>query len=95
MRCSAPQRSDGDKWDVVAPGIARRLPFDRPIRCAAVLGILLLENGNHKIAVRVDTDAYCARRARREMREYARRYTAFTGVRGRFVHLQNATRSTR
>ena len=75
-------RADGDPWDVFAPGYRRPLPTGRPYRVAGVLGHLALENGNHKIAVRLDVPGYDGRRAAREIARYAAAYTQGTGVAG-------------
>ena len=74
-------RADGDCWDVFAPGYERRLPMGRAFAVGSVLGVLLLDNGNHKIAVRLrDDDAeaggYDAARAAAETARYCRTYTA-------------------
>jgi hypothetical protein len=75
-------RADGDKWDVFAPGYENALPTGRAYRVAGVMGVLLLANGNHKIAVRLHSPGYDPQRARREVADYVRRYTAGVGVRG-------------
>jgi hypothetical protein len=75
--------ADGDKWDVFAPGYARRLPTCTPYRVAYVLGFLDMENGNSKIAVRLaNTPGYRADRARREIDRYVEEYTRRMRKRG-------------
>lgn len=81
-------RADGDPWDVFAPGYDRTLPYNRPFRVRRVLGYLRLENGNHKIAVRLDDDdapGYDATRATHEIRNYVFTYTTATRKLGRWV----------
>ena len=46
-------KSDGDPWDVFAPGYSYTLSTSNSYRIKKILGILLLENGNHKIAVKL------------------------------------------
>lgn len=69
--------ADGDRWDVFAPGLPRALPTGRPFRVRAVLGVLWLPNGNHKIAVRLAADQglYNETRAREETARFVNEYT--------------------
>jgi hypothetical protein len=67
--------ADGDRYDVFAPGYASRLPTNRVYRVRGVLGVLEMENGNHKIAVRLDEPGYDAARARAEIHRYCHEYT--------------------
>ena len=69
--------ADGDRYDVFAPGYATRLPTgsDRRYRVRDILGVLEMENGNHKIAVHLDVPGYDAARARAEIHRYGHEYT--------------------
>ena len=66
-------RSDGDKWDIFAPGYGRELPVGT-YKCTGILGVLLLNNDNHKIAVTIDADGYCPQAAQREIQTYQHEY---------------------
>lgn len=83
-------RADGDKWDVFAPGYDHTLPVDCTYAVEGVLGVLRLDNGNHKIAVRLRARGYDAERARREIEHYVHRYTTRVRVRGEW-HPLSAT----
>lgn len=75
--------ADGDPWDVFAPGYPfRALRIGRPYRIQSVVGVYLLANGNHKIAVRVHAAGYDEGRAAREIERFCRDYTRGTGVAG-------------
>ena len=74
--------ADGDPWDVFAPGYEASLPFAN-YASTGVLGVLMLANGNHKIAITIDHPGYDAQRARREIRRYCRTYCHRTNVAGR------------
>ena len=76
--------ADGDCWDVFAPGYAHRLPFTA-YDVTDVIGVLWIENGNHKIAVRLDAPGYDATRAEREIQRYARTYLKHMRLRGRWL----------
>ena len=75
--------SDGDCWDVIVPGLGGPLPYKTPFVICDILGYIEVENGNHKLAVRVKTRGmrrYSHARAVAEIQRYADRY-------GRFMHL--------
>lgn len=68
--------SDGDKFDVFAPGFNNVLT-PGTYRCLNVLGVLKLKNGNDKIAVRLaGVPGYDDARASREILRYATQYTS-------------------
>ena len=77
--------ADGDCWDVFAPGYARRLPFGVPYRVRDVLGVLWLENHNHKIAVALDVPGFHAGAAAREIERYAEEYCRRVKVKGVWI----------
>lgn len=67
--------ADGDRYDVFAPGYETRLSTGVPYAVREILGVLELDNGNHKIAVRLDVPGYDAARARAEINRYCLEYT--------------------
>jgi len=76
--------ADGDPWDVFAPGYTHRLPTGVRYRIKSVIGVFQLDDGNHKIAVRVYKHGYDPNRARRETARYCVRYTNYTTIAGDF-----------
>jgi len=55
-------RADGDRWDIVVPGLGDQLPAGSRHRLSAVLGVIMIKGGNHKLVValggsRPDPDA--------------------------------------
>lgn len=66
-------RADGDRWDIFAPGYESTLPAGS-YRCTSVLGVVILSNGNHKIAVRIDHPGYSHTRSQVEVRKYMQQY---------------------
>lgn len=66
-------RSDGDPWDIFAPGI-RELPTGKYYKIKEVVGMLRLENGNHKLAVLLYVPGFDYTRAMYDIRNYCNRY---------------------
>jgi len=76
-------RADGDRFDVFAPGYPRRLPTCAPYTVREILGVVRMENGNDKIAVRlVEPAGFDAARAEVEIARYVRTYTGRMGLGG-------------
>ena len=44
-------RADGDRWDVLVPGLDDALPVEEPFQLERVLGVVLIKGGNHKLCV--------------------------------------------
>jgi len=44
-------RADGDRWDVLVPGLNDQLPVASRHRLSTVLGVILIKGGNHKLVV--------------------------------------------
>ena len=85
--------ADGDKWDVFAPGYTKRLhPGDYTVD--SVIGILKLDNENHKIAVRLsnanggEDNTFCELRCCTEIKRYTNIYTKRLKVNGEFIYLK-------
>lgn len=46
-------RADGDLWDAIIPGYMDRIPPHKKYLVTGVYGILLVQGGNHKVAVKI------------------------------------------
>ena len=44
-------RADGDRWDIVAPGLEEQLTAGSRHRLSKLLGVIMIKGGNHKLAV--------------------------------------------
>jgi hypothetical protein len=44
-------RADGDRWDVLVPGLDEQLAVGSKHRLSTVLGVILVRGGNHKLVV--------------------------------------------
>ena len=47
-------RADGDRWDVLVPGLPAQLPPGSRHRLSNVLGVILIKGGNHKLVVALE-----------------------------------------
>merc|ERR1712048_55770 len=69
-------RADGDRWDVFVPGLEGEVPKGTMLRLNAVLGVVLIRGGNHKIAVALDPPYVAEDRDKlnRDIRTFVRVY---------------------
>jgi hypothetical protein len=76
--------ADGDKWDIFAPGFSTELPTREPFVVDKVLGVFMLQNGNHKIAVLLANASlpYDPRRSQDEIRRFKGEYTRRMKLKG-------------
>lgn len=75
--------ADNDKYDIFAPGYALPLEIDQYV-VESIIGVLMLANKNHKIAVRIDAVGYEETRARDEIQRFCAEYTRRMRIRGEF-----------
>ena len=69
-------RADGDRWDVLVPGLPAQLPPGSRHRLSNVLGVILIKGGNHKLAVEVDAFAVDEARVLADVRRFVDAYVA-------------------
>lgn len=82
--------ADGDAWDVFAPGYAfKQLRTDVCYKVRCIIGYLKLQNGNHKIAVRLHENGYCGQSSAEEIERYCKVYTKRV-CKGEWIQVHNA-----
>lgn len=77
--------ADGDPWDVFAPGYEKIIPINKPYKVKEIIGIFMLENGNHKIAVRLFLPGFDFIRAHKEIIKYCKNYSQKTKIKGKWI----------
>lgn len=80
--------ADGDPWDIFAPGYHKKIPREKLYKIKKIIGVYWLENGNHKIAVRVNYPGYDPQWAPEDIRKSCAGYTRKTGVKGFYVPIK-------
>jgi len=77
--------ADGDFWDVVVPGYSHKI---RTVEFYTndVIGIFILESGNHKIFMRVNYPGYNHQKSRRDISKYCQEYTRINNLKGKMVY---------
>lgn len=79
-------RADGDPWDVFAPGIKTNLSYNTPFKISKVIGVFILEDGNHKIAVRLkDIPIYSKSYENKIIENYTKKYMKYTKIKGLYI----------
>jgi len=85
--------ADGDCWDVFVPGMGRKLPLNKPMKIKKILGVLFLENYNHKIAIQVYYPDFDIDAAKEEITRYSQNYTSKMHKLGCWMDLETIQKS--
>tara|TARA_A100001015_G_C15032750_1_gene734260 strand:- start:2526 stop:2900 length:375 start_codon:yes stop_codon:yes gene_type:complete len=79
--------ADGDRWDIFIPGYDFKLEIGKEIKIFKIIGFLYLTNGNHKIAVRINTEGFNQQACDLEISNYTRTYISKNKKTGMFIYL--------
>ena len=79
-------KADGDPWDVFAPGYTKELPHGKLYQIKEIIGILFLENGNHKIAVSLYAPGFKESLVEKHVKSYGEKYCNYTKIKGHFLY---------
>lgn len=71
--------ADGDPWDVIVPCV-KKLPMNKKLRIRNLLGVVLMKNGNHKLAVSVYNHSTKTDFTKRILNKYSRLYRNKTKI---------------
>jgi len=73
-------RADGDRWDVLVPGLPEALPEGVPLALERILGVVLIKGGNHKLVVALSPphDVVDRQRVNHDIRQFIRVYAETT-----------------
>ncbi len=73
--------ADNDRWDIFAPGYVSPIAIGN-YTCQSVIGVLLLENNNHKICVKIDHPGFCPKRSEKEIKKFSKQYCTRMKLKG-------------
>jgi len=74
-------------WDALIPGYKKKFTPDKKYKVKDIIGIYLLENGNHKTVCKIYKPGYNAKKASRDVKNYMKRYYQIHGLRHKWVQL--------
>lgn len=77
--------ADGDFWDVVIPGYSHKIRTTE-FYTNDVIGIFILESGNHKIFMKINYPGYNSQKSRRDISKYCKEYTRINNINGKMVY---------
>lgn len=61
-------------WDAIIPGYKIILPKNKVFKTTEIIGMLWLEDGNHKVAVKIDYPGYEFKRSIKDIKSYVNNY---------------------
>jgi hypothetical protein len=78
-------------WDAVIPGYSKRLKGGQRFKTKDIIGVYVLDNGNHKVAIKLDSCpkgyTYSKKKAQSDMKRYITIYKNKIPVQGRWIVL--------
>tara|TARA_B100001057_G_C22537120_1_gene828083 strand:- start:142 stop:516 length:375 start_codon:yes stop_codon:yes gene_type:complete len=80
-------RADGDRWDIFIPGYNFKLEIGKETKIMKIIGFLYLNNGNHKIAIRVNEKGFNKQMCQAEIAEYTQTYLYKNRKKGMFIYI--------
>ena len=81
-------KADHDRWDIFIPGYERKLEINKTYKITGIIGVLILENGNHKIAIKTDVDGYNTENSYKEIEIFTKTYLEKNKKKGRWVQIE-------
>lgn len=79
-------KADGDPWDIFAPGYNNTsLPINKKFKIKKAIGVLFLQDGNHKIAVRIQKTPFISKHLElKNALNYSHKYCKYMKLNGKF-----------
>ena len=77
--------ADGDFWDVVIPGYSHKIRTTE-FYTNDVIGIFILESGNHKIFMKINYPGYNSQKSHRDILKYCEEYIRINNIKGKMVY---------
>ena len=74
-------------WDALIPGYKQALTPDDTYKLKQVIGVFMLENGNHKIVCKIYKPGYNATQAEKDTKTYMRRYYKQHGLKSAWIQI--------
>ena len=78
---------DNCLWDAIIPGYKKSLKAGTKYKTDSIIGIYYLENGNHKIAIKINENGYDKNKSRRDLQRYIKNYKKNIPVKGEWIGL--------
>lgn len=69
-------RADGDRWDIVAPGLDEQLTAGSRHRLSKLLGVIMIKGGNHKLVVALNGARPDGEKVNEDIRKFIDTYSA-------------------
>jgi len=77
--------ADGDFWDVVIPGYSHKIRTTE-FYTNDVIGVFILESGNHKIFMKINYPGYNSQKSHRDILKYCEEYIRINNIKGKMVY---------
>jgi len=80
---------DNCLWDALIPGYKDTLVTNKKYKLKDIIGIYILENGNHKIVCKIFKQGYNSRKAKRDVKRYMKKYFKKHNLKHKWIQWSN------
>ena len=80
---------DNCYWDAIIPGYLNKITYDKYLTTTGIIGIFFIEDGNHKIAIRVNEPGFDLRNSKQDVKDFIINYKQQTKIRGIWISVEN------
>ena len=80
---------DNCYWDAIIPGYLNKITYDKYLTTTGIIGIFFIEDGNHKIAIRVNEPGFDLRKSKQDVKDFIINYKQQTKIRGIWISVEN------
>tara|TARA_B100000401_G_C52799446_1_gene717721 strand:+ start:929 stop:1405 length:477 start_codon:yes stop_codon:yes gene_type:complete len=80
---------DNCYWDAIIPGYCNKITYDKYLTTTGIIGIFFIEDGNHKIAIRVNEPGFDLRKSKQDVKDFIINYKQQTKIRGIWISVEN------
>ena len=78
---------DNCLWDALIPGYKEKLIVKKKYKVKDIIGIYLLENGNHKIVCKIFKNGYDSNKSEKDIKKYMKNYFNKHKLRHKWIQL--------
>ena len=80
---------DNCYWDAIIPGYLDKIAYDKYLTTTGIIGIFFIEDGNHKIAIRVNETGFNSDKSGQDVEDFIQNYKEETKIRGIWIPFEN------
>ena len=81
--------SDLDLWDGIILGYDKEFPFKKIYKTKKLMGVILLEDNNHKIILKLSNRGFSKKRYKQQLKKYMENYEYINKLNCTYINLND------